>query len=116
MVLLDQSVHILALPKATPFRQQLFALQITDGANVSGVLTNVDHPWGGEIRSAQDFAEATLSRSSTAGLIQESDQGWSASLLLVMGHGLMDDLLEVGSPEINEFRDSRKTAFGEQSI
>ncbi len=43
--------------------------------------------------------------------IRQQYQDWSASLLLVMGHGLMDDLLEVVSPETNEFWDSRKTRF-----
>jgi hypothetical protein len=52
-------------------RQQLVLLKIADGANVGGVLVDIDHRRGGDVRSAQNFAEETLGCSSIAGLIQE---------------------------------------------
>ena len=71
MILFNDVIHILAGPALALARQELFALEVTDGANVGGILVNVDYPWGNNMRPAQDFAEKTLSRSSAAGLIQE---------------------------------------------
>ena len=45
--------------------------KIADGANVGGVLVTIEHPWGGDVGSAQDFSKEALGCSSAAGLIQE---------------------------------------------
>ena len=74
MILLDDVVHILAGPALTFTRQQLYASEVTHGSDVSGVLVDVDYPWGSDVRPAQDFAEEALGCSSTAGLIQEEIQ------------------------------------------
>ena len=71
MILLDDIVHILAGPALAFLREKLLLLKIADGANVGGVLIDVDHSWGGDVGPAQDFVKETLSRSSAPGLIQE---------------------------------------------
>ena len=71
MILLDDVVHILAGPAFAFARQELFALEIVHGADVSGVLVDIDHSWSSEVRSAQDFAEKALSRSSASRLVQK---------------------------------------------
>ena len=71
MILLDNVVHVLAGSAPVLARQELFALEVTDSTDVSGVLVDIDHPWGGDMRLAQDFAEKPLGCSSTPGLIQE---------------------------------------------
>ena len=64
MVLLNDVIHVLAVPALAFLRKQLFAFEVTDGANISGILVDIDYPWSGDVGSAQDFAEETLSRSS----------------------------------------------------
>ena len=71
MILLNHVVHISTWPSLTLLRQQTCFFQIAHGANIAAVLIDIDHPWGSDVRSAQDFAEKALGRSSTAGLIQE---------------------------------------------
>ena len=64
MILLDDVIHVLA---GTPFaflRKQLFAFEVTDGANISGILVDIDYSWGDDVGSAQRFAEETLGCSS----------------------------------------------------
>ena len=46
-------------------------LKIADGANVGGVLIDIDYSWGGDVWSAQDFVEKPFGGLSTTGLIQE---------------------------------------------
>ena len=75
VILLNNVVHILAGPALAFLRKQLFALEVTDSANVGGILINVDHPWGDDVRSVQDFSEETLGRSRATGLVQEEIEG-----------------------------------------
>ena len=49
----------------------LSCFKIANGANVGRVLIDIDHPRGGDVRSAQNFSEKALGCSSAAGLIQE---------------------------------------------
>ena len=64
MVLLNNVVHVLTRPTLAFFRKQLFALEVTDGADVGGILIDIDHSWGGDVRPAQHFSEETLGCSS----------------------------------------------------
>ena len=64
MVLLDQIIHILALPETAMFRQQLGLLHIPSRANVSWMFIDVDNARDGEIGSfGQYFAEEFSCRS-----------------------------------------------------
>lgn len=49
MILLDDVVHVLAGPTLAFARQQFLLLQVTDGANVGGVLIDIDHPRGSDV-------------------------------------------------------------------
>ena len=49
MVLLNHVIHVLAGSAFAFVRQGLFALKVTYGANVSGVLIDIDHPWSGDV-------------------------------------------------------------------
>ena len=71
MILLDDVIHILARPALAFAWQELFAFEIADSTDVSGVLVDIDHSWSSEVRSAQDFAEKALSRSSASRLVQK---------------------------------------------
>ena len=71
MILLNDVVHILVGPASAFFRQQFVLFKIADGADVGGILVDIDYPWGGDISFAQDYAEKALSCSSTPGLVQE---------------------------------------------
>ena len=71
MILLNDVIHGLAGPAFADIRQQSGLLQIIDSTDVAGILVNVYHPWGGDMRSTQDFAEQAPGCSSTAGLVQE---------------------------------------------
>ena len=71
MILLNDVVHVLTGPALAFLRKQLFFFQITNRANVAAVLINIDHPWGGDVGPAQNFAEESLGRSSATSLIQE---------------------------------------------
>ena len=55
MVLLDQIVHILALPEATLFRQQLSLFHTASGTNIGWMLVDVDDPGGGQIGSRRPY-------------------------------------------------------------
>ena len=67
MILLNNIVHVLAGPAFTFLGQPVVLLQVTDGANVSGILVDIDYPWGGDMRLAQSFSEKPLGRPSAAG-------------------------------------------------
>jgi len=71
VILLNNVVHILAGPASAGNRQQLVLLQIVDSTDIAGILINMDHPWGSDLRSTQDLAEKALGCSSTARLVQE---------------------------------------------
>ena len=43
MVLLNHVIHVLAGSAFAFVRQELFALEVTDGANVGRVLVDIDH-------------------------------------------------------------------------
>ena len=60
MILLNDVVHILVGPASAFFRQQFVLFKIADGADVGGILVDIDYPWGGDISFAQDFAEKRL--------------------------------------------------------
>ena len=64
MILFHDVVHILARSTLTFARQEFFALEVTDSTDVSGALIDIDHSWGGDVRSAQHFSEETLGCSS----------------------------------------------------
>ena len=68
MILLDD---VLAGPALAFAWQELFALEVTDRTDVSGILVDIDYPWSGDVRSAQHFAKKVLGCSSAAGLIQK---------------------------------------------
>jgi len=52
MILLDDVIHILAGPAFAFLRRQLFAFEVMDGANISGILVDIDYPWSGNVGSA----------------------------------------------------------------
>jgi len=71
MVLLNDVIHVLTGSTFAYARQKFVSLQVTDSSDVSWILVDIDYPWDCDMRSAQDFAEETLSCSSAPGLIQE---------------------------------------------
>ena len=71
MILLNDVIHVLTGASFAFLRKQLFAFEVTDSTDVSGILIDIDHPWGGDVGSTQDFAEKALGCSNTTGLIQE---------------------------------------------
>ena len=64
MILLNDVIHVLAGPALAFLGQQVVSLQITDGANVGGILIDVDHSRGSDAGPAQDFSEKALGCSS----------------------------------------------------
>jgi len=64
MILLNDVVHVLAGSSFAFLREQLFLLQVMDGANVGGILIDVDYSRIGDMQPAQDFSKKPLSRSS----------------------------------------------------
>ena len=64
MILLNDVVHVLAGSALAFLGQQFILLQIVDGANVSGILVDIDFSWGGDVGSTQHFSEETLGCSS----------------------------------------------------
>jgi hypothetical protein len=52
MVLLNDVIHVLAVPALAFLRKQLFAFEVTDGANIGGILVDIDYPWSGDVGSA----------------------------------------------------------------
>ena len=52
MIMLNHVVHVLARSTLTFARQEFFALEVTDSTDVSGVLIDIDHSWGGDVRPA----------------------------------------------------------------
>ena len=71
MILLDDVVHILAGPALAFAWQELFALEVTNRTNVSGVLIDIDYPWGGNMGCAQHLSEKPLGCPSAPGLVQQ---------------------------------------------
>ena len=71
MILLNDIVHILAEPALAFARQELFALEVRDSTDVSGILVDIDYPWSGDMGSTYYFSEKPLGCSSAAGLIQQ---------------------------------------------
>ncbi len=74
MILLDDVAHVLAWSEFAFLRKQLFPLEVTDSANVSGFFVDIDYTWGGDVRSAQDLAEKPLDYPSATSLNQEEIQ------------------------------------------
>ncbi len=72
MVLLHQVVHVLAEAPLARFSRQILLFQLLDGSDGEWVLVDVDDPGCDGIRSAQCFAEKSLSGSRTARLTQEN--------------------------------------------
>ena len=60
MILLNDVIHVLTGSTLALARQELFVFEIAHGSDVSGVLVDVDYPWGGDMGCAQHFSEETL--------------------------------------------------------
>jgi hypothetical protein len=55
VVLLDQIIHLLALPETAFFGQQLFLFHIPRGPNISWMFVNVDDPGDGQIGPRRQY-------------------------------------------------------------
>ena len=71
MILFNDVVQVLARSALAFLGQQVVSLEIANSADVRRVFVNIDHARGGEVRSSQDFAKKSLSRSSATGLVQQ---------------------------------------------
>ena len=49
MILLNDVIHVLTGASFAFLRKQLFALEVTDSTDVSGVLIDVDHSWSSDV-------------------------------------------------------------------
>ena len=80
MVLLYNVVHILTWPSPALFRQQLFLLQVTYGANVGRILVNIDDARRGDVWSTQHLAEEPFSGSDASGLVEKEIERLSSRI------------------------------------